>query len=355
MGDNNSLSAYLRSISRSAGFRDLRPRLRQVLLGEDEEVTAEHRYLNHIEHVTSLEGVGEWDGSISYDHGRRSSSSAGQEFADEQTPLLGSGKPTGGEQDESTGLEPLRSHVQGKSQERIEDLAKQREESQAQRKDDEREPLLITKVQRSDGTEAEVVVGQSTLPQTIFNSSNVLIGVGILSLPLGIKYAGWIIGLIGLMASALVSKYTAGLLAKCIDVDSSLANFGDIAYVAFGEQGRVITSSLITLELMVACVGLVILFADTLGSLIGGPTPVLWKILCGCILCPLQFMPMRWLGYTSFLGIFCNLMILVVALVVGLMKAHSPGSLRDVATTYALPPQWSALPLSFGLIMGAWP
>jgi vesicular inhibitory amino acid transporter len=179
-----------------------------------------------------------------------------------------------------------------------------------------------------------------------------LVGVGILSLPLGIKYAGWIIGISGLLLSAAVSKYTAGLLAKCIDVDSSLANFGDIAFVAFGEVGRVTVSSLISLELMVACVGLVILFSDTLGSLIDGPSQVAWKILGGCILAPLQFLPMRWLGFTSFLGIFCNIIIIVVALIVGLLKASNPGSLRDVASTYAFPPQWKALPLSFGLIMG---
>lgn len=188
----------------------------------------------------------------------------------------------------------------------------------------------------------------------IFNSCNTLIGVGILSLPLGIRYAGWVIGLTGLIASAILSKYTASLLAKCIDVDSSLANFADIAFVAFGEVGRVTTSSLISLELMIACVGLVILFADTLGSLISSVDPIHWKIFGGCILGPLQFLPMSWLGFTSFLGIFCNLVIIFIALVVGLMKTQSPGSLRDVATTYALPPNWKALPLSFGLIMGEW-
>jgi solute carrier family 32 (vesicular inhibitory amino acid transporter) len=140
-----------------------------------------------------------------------------------------------------------------------------------------------------------------------------------------------------------VSKYTAGLLAKCIDVDSSLANFGDIAFVAFGETGRVTVSSLISLELMVACVGLIILFADTVGyvvllssfkvrnadnwstcyrSLIDGPSQIAWKVLAGCILAPLQFLPMNLLGFTSFLGIFCNLVIIVVAIVVGLIKMH---------------------------------
>lgn len=346
MDNVNSIGAYVRSITRAAGFRDMRPRLRQVLLGENEEVTEGHRHLHHHE-----------DDSLSPETSRQDSNNTsyqdaadpGQHFADEQTPLIENGKPA---DDESTELAPLHSHLSGNAMQRVEQLAAQREESGAQTKDGGREPLLVTKVHRSDGTEAEVIVGQSTLPQTIFNSSNVLIGVGILSLPLGIKYAGWIIGLTGLLASALISKYTAGLLAKCIDVDSSLANFADIAYVAYGEPGRVITSSLITLELMVACVGLVILFADTLASLIDGPSPVLWKVLCGCILAPLQFAPMSLLGFSSSIGVLSNVGIIVVGLVMGLVKAHTPGSLREVATTYALPEHWPALPLSFGLIMG---
>ena len=339
--DVNSLGAYVRSIRRASAFRDMRPRLRQSVVSEDEEAAAQQRHSQHYE-------SGDDPGNGYY--APRSSLNAGHASLNEQSPLLANANTS--EDEDSTFLVPLHSKVQGAAQRRIAELAEQREETQAQMKEDDREPLLVAKVTREDGTEAEVIVGQSTLPQTIFNSSNVLVGVGILSLPLGIKYAGWVIGLLGLIASALVSKYTAGLLAKCIDVDSSLANFGDVAYVAFGEKGRIATSSLITLELMVACVGLVILFADTLGSLIDGPTPAVWKILCGCILAPLQFLPLSLLGFSSFLGIFCNLLIIGLGLVLGLTKMHSPGSLREVATTHAFPPQWRALPLSFGLIMG---
>ena len=51
-------------------------------------------------------------------------------------------------------------------------MNRQREETRSKQNDDEREALLIKKVQRADGTEAEVIIGQSTLPQTIFNASN---------------------------------------------------------------------------------------------------------------------------------------------------------------------------------------
>lgn len=97
--------------------------------------------------------------------------------------------------------------------------------------DGERPPLLVKEVEQ-DGKLVLVIDGQSTLPQTVFNSTNVLIGVGILSLPLGMKYAGWLCGTIFLAAAALVTGYTARLLAKCMDVDASLITFADLAFIS---------------------------------------------------------------------------------------------------------------------------
>lgn len=106
----------------------------------------------------------------------------------------------------------------------------------------EREPLLVKTVENEQGKMVPVIVGQSTLPQTVFNSVNVLIGVGILSLPLGMKYSGWLVdilihnyqapcqggnandtnrlvGMIYLAFSALVTNYTA----KCKDCSTGLS------------------------------------------------------------------------------------------------------------------------------------
>ena len=328
----DSLSAFARSVRRAAAFKEVRPVLRTAMNDDDDE--NQHRYQGP--------GDGPPEEAGTEGHGD------GQNNQGEETPLLGNGQS----QDDGQGLTPLGKKLQGNASSRVEHLSQQRDESRAQMKEEDREPLLTKKIKREDGTEAEVIVGQSTLSQTIFNSSNVLIGVGMLSLPLGIRYAGWVIGLGSLIASAFVTRYTAGLLAKCLDVDSSLANFADIAYIAYGEEGRIATSVIFTLELMAACISLVILFADSLKSLIEGPDDVHWKIFCGCILAPLNFLPMRWLSFTSFLGIFCGVALIIVTFVAGFLKSSSPGSLLDVATTYALPEHWKALPLSFGLIMG---
>ena len=120
----------------------------------------------------------------------------------------------------------------------------------------EREPLIVKEVEQ-DGKIVYVVAGQSTLPQTVFNSTNVLIGVGLLSLPMGIKYAGWIMGMSFLLLSAVVTAYTARLLAKCMDVDASLITFADLAFVSYGQKARIATSVLFMLELLAACVALV--------------------------------------------------------------------------------------------------
>jgi vesicular inhibitory amino acid transporter len=172
----------------------------------------------------------------------------------------------------------------------------------------EREPLLVKEVEQ-DGKVILVVDGQSTLPQTIFNSTNVLIGVGLLSLPLVVKYAGWVCGMIFLLLSAVVTAYTARLLAKCMDVDASLITFADLAFISFGQKARIATGVLFMLELLAACVALVVLFADTLDLLIPSVGVVEWKILCGLLMIPLNFAPLRLLSFSSVVGIlscFCS-------------------------------------------------
>ncbi len=179
----------------------------------------------------------------------------------------------------------------------------QQQEQGTQEPDKEREPLLLKVVEQKDGTRIQVVVGQSTLPQTVFNSVNVLIGVGLLSLPLGLKYSGWLFGLLFFFFAAITTRYTAGVLAKCLDVDQKLIGFADVAYQAFGRKARVATGLLFTIELLAACVALVVLFADSLDDLIQGWGVVAWKIFCGVLLAPLSFVPLRYLSFTSVLGI----------------------------------------------------
>lgn len=122
---------------------------------------------------------------------------------------------------------------------------------------------------------------------------------------MGIKYAGWVIGMSALFLSAAVTAWTAKLLAKCMDLDPSLITFSDLAFISFGRRARIATSVLFTLELLAACVALIVLFADSLDLLFPGVLSVTgWKVICSVILVPLNFLPLRLLSFTSIIGIF---------------------------------------------------
>lgn len=73
---------------------------------------------------------------------------------------------------------------------------------------------LLTKQVAQDNHLVMAIVGQSTLPQTIFNSINILVGIGLLSLPLAIGYSGWVIGLSFLVVASITTFWTARILAK---------------------------------------------------------------------------------------------------------------------------------------------
>lgn len=168
----------------------------------------------------------------------------------------------------------------------------------------ELEPILVKEVKQGNKV-VLTVEGQSTLPQSVFNSINAIIGVGLLSLPLAFKMSGWIIGLLILTMTAAVTAHTAKLLSKCMDFDPSLITYSDLAYISFGARARVIVSALFTLELVGACVALMILFADSLDLLLPGLASVnIWKVVAAILVLALNALPLRLLSYTSVIGIF---------------------------------------------------
>ena len=219
---------------------------------------------------------------------------------------------------------------------------------------DELEDRQVEHEVRPDGEVIERICGESTMPQTIFNSVNVLIGVGILALPLAVRLSGWVLGMIFLALAALATNYTARLLARCLDTNSGATTYGDIAFLAFGSVGRNAVEALFILELTAANVALIILFGDTMNSLFSGVSTMAWKAIIALGLIPLNFAPFRILSVTSILGITCCLGIVAIVTIDGLLKPHSPGSLRELAATYAFPQDWRTVPLSLGLFMAPW-
>ncbi|KAI8050722.1 transmembrane amino acid transporter protein-domain-containing protein [Thamnidium elegans] len=212
---------------------------------------------------------------------------------------------------------------------------------------------------RSIGTVAEdyryephpVATEKSSFTQSIFNSINILIGIGILALPLGFKCAGWAIGVSVFVFCCGLTNYTAKLLQKCLDIDPDSRTYGDMGALAFGLKGRIWVTALFITELLTSSVALVVLLGDGIDSLFPGYTVVEIRVFSFIILTPMLFLPVRHLSYTSLLGIFSAFSIIIVIIVDGVNKKEAPGSLIEPAETEIWPSNWSTVPLSFGLIM----
>jgi solute carrier family 32 (vesicular inhibitory amino acid transporter) len=218
--------------------------------------------------------------------------------------------------------------------------------------DVERGPLIPKDV--STATEVDEPHGGSTVTQTSLNSMNTLLGVGLLSLPLGFLYSGWLIGSLLLLTFALLTFYTAKLLARCMDSDPNCKSYIDIASKAYGTRGRLVTIFLFNLITITACVALVILFADAMYALIPNLTRTQWKLICGLVLLPLHFMPFHVLSMASILGIGACVSMVVLVLLEGFGSDGPDGSLWHPAYTTLLPQDWSKMPLSLGLLMSPW-
>ena len=374
-GGVNSINNFARSWQRAAGFFEitpLRPSFRVESDDEDQTPTAEFPRTGFVpsslaEHRSALRNALQTQGRRTSDQAVADEEGGATEHSrllpkDSQQRLRGRGdsifnvepslsSPFGGSY--GTAYGSLSARVNESSMRHAGRLFTEQQLKGVQEPEQEREPLLVKQVEE-DGHIIHVVVGQSTLPQTIFNSVNVLVGVGLLTLPLALKYSGWVIGMTFLAWSAVVTSYTAKLLAKCLDVDSSLITFADLAYVSFGNKARIAVSILFSLELLAACVALVVLFADSMDALVSGYGVLTWKIVCGVVLVPLSFLPLRLLSFTSILGVMSCFGITIAIWTDGLIKSDSPGSIRNPMEQYLFPENWMTIPLSFGLLMSPW-
>jgi solute carrier family 32 (vesicular inhibitory amino acid transporter) len=380
MGGPNSIDNFAKSLQRAAGFREITPvRRNSVSLSEPENesgVVQTSPGQSSTVPNRSLLRQQLWD----Y-HLRQPSDSAVQdeptpdhlEPPSERSALLpmasrqtlkshvGSVTRTSISANEfGTSYSSISNRITPAARKRASILITEQEEASRRAKEhpenyaEEQRHIEIEQEVLPDGEVISRIVGESTVPMTIFNQTNVLIGIGVLALPLGIRYSGWVIGLVFLTLAAIGTSYTARLLAKCLDTNTAATTYGDIAFLAFDTWGRNLVETLFILELTAANVALVILFADSMNSLMPSVSVLTWKVLVSIGLIPLNFVPFRMLSVTSIIGIFACLGIVAVVFADGLIKAHAPGSLRDVAKTYAFPEDYRTIPLSLGLFMAPW-
>ncbi|CAG8675373.1 1345_t:CDS:2, partial [Racocetra persica] len=196
-------------------------------------------------------------------------------------------------------------------------------------------------------------LGKSTVRQTVVNAVNILMGIAILALPLAFKYSGWVIGLSIFSFCLISTNYTAKILKKCLDTDPECLTYADLAYLAYGQKGKIFVGFLFLMDLYNAAVALMILVGDSLKILFPQVDLTRLKLIVFLIITPITWLPIHYLFYTSILGIFTASSLALVLLIDGLTKYVAPGSLWQPMDTYLFPQNWLIMPLSFGLINSA--
>ncbi|PVH17839.1 uncharacterized protein CXQ87_000738 [Candidozyma duobushaemuli] len=161
----------------------------------------------------------------------------------------------------------------------------------------------IKRVEDKDGNLVTIIAGQSTAPQTVLNSINVLIGVGLLALPVGLLRGGWVIGFSMLLLGSAATYWTASLISKAMDTDQTIMTYADLGYASYGSTAKLLISIIFTIDLLGSGVSLVLLFSDSLYSLLGndaaGWTKTSFKFLALIVLTPFTFMPLPILSIFS--------------------------------------------------------
>ncbi|KAJ3160145.1 hypothetical protein HDU86_000981 [Geranomyces michiganensis] len=203
----------------------------------------------------------------------------------------------------------------------------------------------------------------SDAKHTILNSINLLMGMGVLTLPYAMSLCGWVVGVSMMVVFGLLASTTAKLLVQCMEVrETSLPvitapqvvksmSYGDTAETAFGNRGKNAVSALYLFELFAACTALVILTADSVQALY--PQYSLSTVKCVVALVVLSttmFKTVRVLTYASFVGVVAIVNLVVIILVDGLSVESSPGSLLDPADTDLWPRSWQNVFLAVGIM-----
>lgn len=212
----------------------------------------------------------------------------------------------------------------------------------------------LKKIEDKEGNLVTVIAGQSTAPQTVFNSVNVLIGVGLLALPVGLLKGGWVLGMPILILCCAATYWTATLLSKALDTDSTMMTYADLGYASYGSVAKLLISLIFSIDLLGLGVSLVLIFSDSLFVLLGDDvywTKTKFKVIAFVVLTPFTFLPLPVLSIISLLGILSTISLTIIVLLCGLLKLSSPGSLLLVMPTNLWPNSASELFISIGILM----
>ncbi|PNW85026.1 hypothetical protein CHLRE_03g168550v5 [Chlamydomonas reinhardtii] len=193
--------------------------------------------------------------------------------------------------------------------------------------------------------------GNSTFTQAVFNVVNVMMGVGVLSLPFALKSSGWV-GLLVLWVMGVATNYTAKALCECADAVSAKTGGGPVGYeeiaeAAFGPLGRLLVSAIIYVELFGTCALLFILEGDNMFKLFGASSLAsnasTYQLLAAALMIPTVWLPdLKALSFLGAAGVTATCTVSAAVAYTFLSGSFAPGAPTDLAN-------WATLPLVLGI------
>lgn len=169
----------------------------------------------------------------------------------------------------------------------------------------------------------------------LIRTRTLVIGIGLLTTPYALSKSGWLsLGL--LLVMGITTCYTGILLTKCLNTNTSLKTYSDVAFRAFGRRGRIVVSIFLYLEVYLVPTGLLIMEADNLvrlfphlgvnlGGLHIGGKPF-FTMLVGLIILPSMWLDLRLLSYISLFGLLTTVVIIASIVWVGVDGVGFSGS-----------------------------
>ncbi|KAJ3335470.1 hypothetical protein HDU93_005438 [Gonapodya sp. JEL0774] len=217
--------------------------------------------------------------------------------------------------------------------------------------------------------------GSCSFWQTVFNTYNILVGIGVLTLPYAIHLSGWVIGIGTIIGTSALMDLTGKLIINSMNKDPTIHSIPDLADSAFGLTGELLATVVFAGELIAVLVGSVVLVGDNMlvllatfgvgsegkdgpGSLHGGDGPVpFWTVcvLCGVTCYLLSFLPLRYLAYTSAAGMGASLLLVAAIFWDGFATRSPPGSLLDPMPTRLFPDSLAGATLIVGIACASVP
>lgn len=207
--------------------------------------------------------------------------------------------------------------------------------------------------EEAEGKEVELLLpGKANFSQTLLNVLGDLIGTGLLACPIAIAHAGWILGPLLLCLVSGITLWTLKILIRIIEMDRSMRNFADVARYGLGARAEKWVTAMFIADCCIWTIALIVLFSDSFEAVLPMFTSNQWKVIGLIVIVPLNFIPLRFLAWTSALGITSTWALVAILIFTGLATPTSPGSVLDPAHTDLWPAHGLVkLGLSFGLLI----